>query len=267
MDALHDEDKHQRVLAALKQITASGANPSLSAVARRAQVDRGFIYRHPELREAVTGHTASHAPAAGDHTVKPASSTGSSEPVGAPAKKRASRAVRAPQGLLLQLEDRIRAAEKAEWELELELSKLRSQLTSLRKARVSLNALPPDVLAVLGASTLGELVMPALPTASAAENGTEPECGPDISTWTKIDVSADDILEVMQRSPYATWTAQAVSDWIPGSSPAQIRRRLQPMLNEQNLINATSQRGRFTLAHPPADQNIELGARAQHPPL
>ncbi|HUO37456.1 MAG TPA: DUF6262 family protein [Mycobacterium sp.] len=66
--------RHQRVLAALDHAVGSGEELSVSAIARRAGVDRTFLYRHRDLFERV--HTAEtqlrDPPGAGD-AVTPAS--------------------------------------------------------------------------------------------------------------------------------------------------------------------------------------------------
>ncbi|MFI6994680.1 DUF6262 family protein [Nonomuraea wenchangensis] len=56
--------RRQRVLAVLKQARQTGEDLSVSAVARRAGVDRTFLYRHRDLLEQV--HLAASQPAAGD---------------------------------------------------------------------------------------------------------------------------------------------------------------------------------------------------------
>lgn len=43
--------RRQRVLAALTEATTAGDPVSVSAIARRARVDRSFLYRHPDLLE------------------------------------------------------------------------------------------------------------------------------------------------------------------------------------------------------------------------
>lgn len=45
--------RRQRVLAALKQATTAGDPISVSAIARRAGVDRSYLYRHPDLLEQI----------------------------------------------------------------------------------------------------------------------------------------------------------------------------------------------------------------------
>lgn len=62
--------RRQRVLDALGQLTATGKEISVSAVARAARVDRSFLYRHHDLRAQV------HARAAAPGT-SPASATAS----------------------------------------------------------------------------------------------------------------------------------------------------------------------------------------------
>jgi chromosome segregation ATPase len=60
--------RHHRVLAALEHAVGSGEELSVSGIARRAGVDRTFLYRHRDLLERV--HTAEtqlrDTPAAGD---------------------------------------------------------------------------------------------------------------------------------------------------------------------------------------------------------
>jgi hypothetical protein len=53
--------RRQRVLSALDQLTAAGQEISVSAVARTADVDRSFLYRHHDLRAQI--HARSAAPA------------------------------------------------------------------------------------------------------------------------------------------------------------------------------------------------------------
>lgn len=53
--------RRQRVLDALDQLTAAGQEISISAVARKAGVDRSFLYRHHDLRAQI--HARSTAPA------------------------------------------------------------------------------------------------------------------------------------------------------------------------------------------------------------
>jgi chromosome segregation ATPase len=62
--------RRQRVLDALGQPAAAGQEISVSSVARKAGVDRSFLYRHHDLRAQV--HARSAAPAA-----SPASATAS----------------------------------------------------------------------------------------------------------------------------------------------------------------------------------------------
>jgi len=50
--------KAARVLATLQAMAAAGEPPGVSAVARRAQVSRRFIYDHPELRAELTRRAA-----------------------------------------------------------------------------------------------------------------------------------------------------------------------------------------------------------------
>ena len=45
--------RRQRVLAALDQAAAAGAEISVSAIARAAAVDRSFLYRHRDLLEKI----------------------------------------------------------------------------------------------------------------------------------------------------------------------------------------------------------------------
>ena len=60
--------RRQRVLSALDQLTAAGQEISVSAVARRADDDRSFLYRHHDLRAQI--HARAAAPAS-----SPASTT------------------------------------------------------------------------------------------------------------------------------------------------------------------------------------------------
>jgi len=53
--------RRQRVLTALDQMAASSQELSVSAVARAADVDRSFLYRHHDLRAQI--HARSAAPA------------------------------------------------------------------------------------------------------------------------------------------------------------------------------------------------------------
>jgi hypothetical protein len=53
--------RRQRVLDALDQLAAAGQEISVSAVARTADVDRSFLYRHHDLRAQI--HARSAAPA------------------------------------------------------------------------------------------------------------------------------------------------------------------------------------------------------------
>ena len=64
--------RRQRVLDALDQLAAAGQEISVSAVARKARVDRSFLYRHHDLRAQI--HARSAAPAA-----SPASTTASKQ--------------------------------------------------------------------------------------------------------------------------------------------------------------------------------------------
>ena len=52
--------RRQRVLNALKQLSATGEEVSVSAVARAAGVDRSFLYRHHDLRAQI--HTRAAGP-------------------------------------------------------------------------------------------------------------------------------------------------------------------------------------------------------------
>jgi hypothetical protein len=55
--------RRQRVIAAISQATASGAEISTSGIARAARVDRTFLYRHRDLLEQV--HALEAAPPSG----------------------------------------------------------------------------------------------------------------------------------------------------------------------------------------------------------
>jgi Family of unknown function (DUF6262) len=61
--------RRQRVLDALDQLAAAGHEISVSAVARTAEVDRSFLYRHHDLRAQI------HARAAAPPGTSPASAT------------------------------------------------------------------------------------------------------------------------------------------------------------------------------------------------
>lgn len=54
----HSARCRQRVLAALEQAVHLGAEISISAIARRAKVDRSFLYRHRDLHAAVLAKAA-----------------------------------------------------------------------------------------------------------------------------------------------------------------------------------------------------------------
>jgi len=54
--------RRQRVIAALDRAIASGAEPSVSGIARAAAVDRAFLYRHRDLLEKI--HALEAAPPA-----------------------------------------------------------------------------------------------------------------------------------------------------------------------------------------------------------
>src|SRR5260370_39014510 len=64
--------RRQRVLDALDHLAAAGQEISASAVARAADVDRSFLYRHHDLRAQI--HARSAAPSA-----SPASSAASKQ--------------------------------------------------------------------------------------------------------------------------------------------------------------------------------------------
>lgn len=153
-----------------------------------------------------------------------------------------------PLDVLSQLDERIHRAEKAELALERDLRAVRSHLTQLRKARGVLSTLPPDVLAILGGPVLDDATDQG-GEIDEAEGEQDEQCGPDISTWTKIKVTAEDILTLMRNDPYATWSGTKIQELIPESSAAQIRRQLRGMA-ERKLIQPTTYRGRFTLAPP-----------------
>jgi polyhydroxyalkanoate synthesis regulator phasin len=53
--------RRQRVLSALDQLTAAGQEISVSAVARTADVDRSFLYRHHDLRAQIYARAAAPA--------------------------------------------------------------------------------------------------------------------------------------------------------------------------------------------------------------
>jgi transposase-like protein len=98
--------RRQRVLDALGQLAAAGQEISVSSVARKAGVDRSFLYRHHDLRAQV--HVRSAAPAA------------------SPASTAASK-----QSLLADLAD---------------LANLREQNQRLRRQNTDLTARLPEVL-------------------------------------------------------------------------------------------------------------------------
>jgi len=54
----HSSRCRQRVLTVLKQAADSGAEISISSVARQAGVDRSFLYRHRDLHAAVLAKAA-----------------------------------------------------------------------------------------------------------------------------------------------------------------------------------------------------------------
>jgi hypothetical protein len=57
--------RRQRVLAALTEATTTGDPISVSAIARRAVVDRSFLYRHPDLLQHLHALEATPPDAAG----------------------------------------------------------------------------------------------------------------------------------------------------------------------------------------------------------
>ncbi|WP_284750869.1 DUF6262 family protein [Arthrobacter sp. efr-133-R2A-120] len=54
----HSTRCRQRVIAALEQAAHQGSEISISAIARRAKVDRSFLYRHRDLHSAVLAKAA-----------------------------------------------------------------------------------------------------------------------------------------------------------------------------------------------------------------
>lgn len=56
--------RRQRVIKALNDAATTGGDTSVSGIARRAGVDRTFLYRHRDLLEQL--HTANSTPTAGD---------------------------------------------------------------------------------------------------------------------------------------------------------------------------------------------------------
>lgn len=56
--------RRQRVIKALNDATTTGGDTSVSGIARRAGVDRTFLYRHRDLLEQL--HTANTTPPAGE---------------------------------------------------------------------------------------------------------------------------------------------------------------------------------------------------------
>ena len=67
--------RRQRVITALDQATAAGAEISVSGIARTADVDRTFLYRHRDLLEKI--HAAEAAPPPAGGTAGPAVSRAS----------------------------------------------------------------------------------------------------------------------------------------------------------------------------------------------
>jgi hypothetical protein len=61
--------RRQRVLTALDRAVADGTEIGVSAIARAAGVDRGFLYRHPELLEKT--HALAAEPPATDKGLSP----------------------------------------------------------------------------------------------------------------------------------------------------------------------------------------------------
>ncbi|WP_337822223.1 hypothetical protein [Amycolatopsis sp. A1MSW2902] len=57
--------RRQRVIKAINTASASGGEISVSAIARAAEVDRTFLYRHTDLLGQV--HAVQANPAAADH--------------------------------------------------------------------------------------------------------------------------------------------------------------------------------------------------------
>jgi hypothetical protein len=68
LDGRHADSarRRQRVITALDQAAAEGAEISASGIARAARVDRTFLYRHRDLLEKI--HTLQAGPAPGDGT-------------------------------------------------------------------------------------------------------------------------------------------------------------------------------------------------------
>ena len=62
--------RRQRVIAALDRAITSGAEPSVSGIARAAAVDRAFLYRHRDLLGKI--HALQAAPPPGSGTAGPA---------------------------------------------------------------------------------------------------------------------------------------------------------------------------------------------------
>jgi len=62
--------RRQRVIAALDRAITSGAEPSVSGIARAAAVDRAFLYRHRDLLAKI--HALQAAPPPGSGTAGPA---------------------------------------------------------------------------------------------------------------------------------------------------------------------------------------------------
>jgi hypothetical protein len=60
----HSSRCRQRVITALDQASKQGFEISISAIARRAGVDRSFLYRHRDLHAAVLATAATHPPVA-----------------------------------------------------------------------------------------------------------------------------------------------------------------------------------------------------------
>jgi cell division protein FtsB len=73
-----DSDRRrQQVKAALEQLTATGAEPSIASVARTAKVSRAFVYRHGDLHalilQCITGSAPTEAAAVAGTAVSHAS--------------------------------------------------------------------------------------------------------------------------------------------------------------------------------------------------
>jgi uncharacterized protein DUF6262 len=72
--ARDSDTRRRRVLTTLQALTAAGADLSVSALARAANVHRSFIHRHPELRAALQTAQLADSAASSDPTAVTAAS-------------------------------------------------------------------------------------------------------------------------------------------------------------------------------------------------